>query len=277
MRLPVPMSDTQQRILYGRRRGRRLRPARQRLVDALLPRLNVDLSRAPADPRGWFGRAVREVWLEVGFGSGEHLAAQAAAYPDVGFIGCEPYLNGVAKLLTAIGEDGNDARLDTIRILMDDARPLLDHLAAGSLGRCFVLFPDPWPKTRHHRRRFIAPAQLDRLARLLAPGAELRIATDHMGYLRWILQHCLAHPDFEWLARRAADWRVRPFDWPPSRYEEKALARGAACVYLRFRRRAAGPEGGKPLPPKKAERPCRNGPERLNIRANTHTVEQSTE
>ena len=230
------MADERKQILHGRRRGRRLRPGRQALVDRLLPRLLLDPEALPADLRHCFDRSVRAVWLEIGFGGGEHLAAQAAAHPDIGFIGCEPYMNGVARLLSQIAEAPAGRPLDNIRIFADDARSLVEKMPPASLERVIVLFPDPWPKKRHHRRRFLAPAQLDLLGRAMAAGAELRVATDHMGYLRWILQHCTGHPSFRWLARGPADWRDRPADWPQTRYEEKALARGEACVYLRFLR-----------------------------------------
>jgi tRNA (guanine-N7-)-methyltransferase len=229
------------RTLYGRRRGRRLRAARQQQVDRWLPRLSIDLERVAEDPAALFGRPVRDIWLEVGFGGGEHLVRQAAQHPDIGFIGCEPYLAGIARLVGQV--DGSAAAPDNIRIFTDDARLLIERLPAACIGRVFILFPDPWPKSRHHRRRFIAPAQLDALARVMRPGAELRIATDHMEYLRWILFHCLAHRGFRWLARGPADWRQRTDDWPPTRYEDKALARGAFCAFLRFARGPGSPCG----------------------------------
>ncbi len=230
------MGDERTQILHGRRRGRRLRPGRQALVDRLLPQISVDPATLPADLRRCFGRPVDAVWLEIGFGGGEHLAAQAAAHPGIGFIGCEPYINGVARLLAEIDAAPASRPLDNIRILADDARGLVERVPAASLERVFVLFPDPWPKKRHHQRRFLAPAQLDLLARAMAPAAELRVATDHKGYLRWILQHCTGHSSFRWLARGPADWQSRPADWPQTRYEEKALARGEECFYLRFLR-----------------------------------------
>lgn len=169
----------------------------------------------------------------MGFGGGEHLAAQAAAHPETGFVGCEPFLNGVAKFLVR----AEDEALGNVRVFADDARLLLDALPDACVGRAFVLFPDPWPKARHHRRRFIAPGNLDALARVLRDGAELRMASDDMGYVRWMLFHTLGHGAFDWTARGAADWRERPDDWPATRYEAKALERGARCAYLRFRRR----------------------------------------
>jgi tRNA (guanine-N7-)-methyltransferase len=239
------MAKEDRRILYGRRRGRRLRPERARLLDQMLPALALAPEALDGDPAGWFPRPVRALWLEVGFGGGEHLARQAAAHPEIGFIGCEPFLNGVAKLFATIDAAPENTPLDNIRVFPDDARTVLDRLPDRSVDRAFILFPDPWPKVRHNRRRFVAPPQLDALARVMAPGAELRLATDHMDYLRWMLFHCLRHDSFEWLAQGPADWRERPADWPPTRYEEKALQQGTACVYLRFRRRR-GPKAAAP-------------------------------
>ncbi|SLN19216.1 tRNA (guanine(46)-N(7))-methyltransferase TrmB [Oceanibacterium hippocampi] len=232
---------------FGRRRGKPLRPRPQRLVDALLPDLRIALGDAAPgslDPMSLFPARKRAIWLEIGFGGGEHLAGQAGRHPDCGLLGAEPFLNGVAKLLGAIDEAG----LDNIRILDDDARMLLAALRPGSIERAFVLFPDPWPKSRHHRRRLVNRDTLDGLASALAPGAELRLATDHAEYGRWILWHLLDHPAFEWLPEGPGEWRRRPHDWYPTRYEEKALAGGASCLYLRAIRR---PESG-PRAPEKA-------------------------
>ena len=245
--------DRRPRVLYGRRVGRPLRADRRRLLAELLPRLTLDLRAAgpgALDPRGLFRGTVfgggtpirpRAVWLEVGFGSGEHLAAQAAAHPDIGVIGCEPFINGVAAALQHV----EAARLENVRIHPDDARTVIDALAPESLARVFVLFPDPWPKTRHAKRRFIADATLDALARVMAPGAELVLASDDMGYIRWALGRLLAHAAFAWTATCAADWRNRPAGQPATRYEEKARQKGIRPVFLVFRRgdgiRPAGP------------------------------------
>lgn len=224
------------RTLYGRRQGRPLKRGRQTALDEWLPRLSIALPpQPPLDPIGLFDTPVTDVWLEVGFGSGEHLLAQAEANPQVGIIGCEPFINGMAALLARINEQ--PARAANIRVVMDDARPLLAALADASLGRVFVLFPDPWPKTRHHKRRFIAPATLDQLARVMKPGAELRLASDDAAYVEWALEHLRAHPAFA--ARADADGRRRPPDWPETRYEAKARAAGRQPSYLAFRRRAA--------------------------------------
>lgn len=179
-----------------------------------------------------FDFPLEDIWLEVGFGSGEHLAAQARTHPAVGMLGCEPFVNGVGRLLSEIDRDG----IRNIRIHADDARDLIERLPEASIGRVFVLFADPWPKRRHHRRRFIGPDNLNGLARIMKDGAELRLASDQMPLVRWMLFHVTRHEAFEWAAQGPEDWRLRPGDWPQTRYEEKALARGETCVYLMFRR-----------------------------------------
>lgn len=224
----------QRMILYGRRRGRPLRKQRSGLLETLLPRLQVTVPETGRlDPAALFNRSVRGVWFEVGFGGGEHLAAQAAANPDVGIIGCEPFINGVAGLLQHVEAGG----LENVRIVPDDARPILDALPDACIDRAFVLFPDPWPKVRHAFRRFIGPGNLPRLSRILKDGAELRLATDDRQLSRWMLEHTWRHPDFAWTAEGPEDWRVRPADWPETRYERKALEAGRQPVFLRFRRR----------------------------------------
>jgi tRNA (guanine-N7-)-methyltransferase len=221
------------RRLYGRRRGRPLRQGRQALSESLLPRLSVALPEgAPLDPNALFAAPPAAVWLEIGFGGGEHLAEQAERHPEIGFLGSEVFENGIARLVGEIASRG----LDNIRIFADDARLLLDRLPPASLARVFILFPDPWPKRRHHKRRLVAPEALDRLAVIMQPGAELRLATDDRDYLAWMLEHLTAHPEFTWLVRRPADWRERPPDWPPTRYEEKARAAGRSPSFLRFTR-----------------------------------------
>ena len=224
-----------QRLLYGRRRGRRLRPGQRALLDQRLPPLAIALP-APGqrlDMAALFDAPVRDMWLEIGFGGGEHLAWQARTHRDVGMIGCEPFVNGVASLLAAVRDEG----LSNIRILADDARLLLDVLPGESIGRAFVLFPDPWPKRRHRKRRMIAPGTLDGIAAALRDGGELRLASDEPAHVRWMLWHAWRHPAFTWLARSARDWRERVPDWPETRYEAKARRQGRACYYLRFRRR----------------------------------------
>ncbi len=228
-----PRRAAPQRLLYGRRRGRKLRPGRQRLIARLLPRLEVVVPPSGLiDPRTLFDGPVSEVWIEVGFGAGEHLAAQARAHPEVGLIGCEPYIQGVAALLSRVAAH----HLGNVRVLADDARVLLEALPEASVGRLFALFPDPWPKTRHHKRRFINSQTLDVLARILRDRAELRLATDVDEHCRWMLYHLGRHKSFVWLARTPRDWRERPDDWPATRYEEKARGQGDQPVFLRFRR-----------------------------------------
>jgi tRNA (guanine-N7-)-methyltransferase len=223
--------------LYGRRRARPLRPGQLRLKQELLPQLALSLPNAgPFDPFAAFAKEPREVWLEIGFGAGEHLAAQAERHPEIGFIGCEVFEDGIVRLVGEVARRG----LDNVRLFAHDARLLLDRLPPASLGRVFILFPDPWPKKRHHKRRLVAPATLDRLAAVMRDGAELRLATDDRDCLAWMLQHVTAHPDFLWLARRPADWRERPADWPATRYEQKARAAGRSPAFLRFQRRARG-------------------------------------
>jgi tRNA (guanine-N7-)-methyltransferase len=235
-------------LLYGRRRGRRLRPGQRRLLDTLLPRLRLELpGEGTLDPRLLFGKDVRPVWLEIGFGAGEHLAAQAVREPERGFIGCEVFENGIAKLLGEIERLG----LGNVRLFIDDARLLIDTLAEASLERVFILFPDPWPKQRHHKRRILSKATLDALAHAMCDGGELRLATDDMDYLAWMLERTTAHAAFEWLARGPRDWRERPADWPETRYQMKAVAAGRRPAFLRLVRRtrpktaaSAGHRGG---------------------------------
>jgi len=228
--------------LYGRRKGPSLSAHQTGLIATLLPQLAL-VPQAGRDPREYFAQLLQEVWLEIGFGAGEHLAWQAEKNPHIGIIGVEPYVAGQAKLLTklsspvygggahAVGGEGSNIRLYT-----EDARDVIAALPDASLSRIFILFPDPWPKTRHHKRRFIQVEMLDRLARVMTQGAELRFATDDPGYLVWALERLSAHFAFAWSANAAEDWRTRPSDWPQTRYEAKAIAAGRPCTYLRFQR-----------------------------------------
>ncbi len=222
------------RSSHGRRRGRPLRANRKALLETLLPRLEVALPPAGGgfDLAALFGDA-EALWLEIGFGAGEHLAWQAARHPDIAFLGAEFFVNGVAGMLREI----EAAQLENVRVYQGDGRDLLDVLPENSVARAFLLFPDPWPKLRHHNRRIVQPEVLDRFAAVLRDNAELRMATDHRGYLRWMLQLATAHPAFRWLATGPRDWRQRPADWPATRYERKALGEGRAPAYLRFVRR----------------------------------------
>jgi tRNA (guanine-N7-)-methyltransferase len=234
--VPAADQDTppHRELFYGRRRGRPLRVGQRERQAVLLPRVSFALPPSGRlDPAGLFPASPREVWLEIGFGGGEHLAEQAVGNPDIGFVGCEVFKNGVVKLLGEIERRG----LCNVRIFADDARRLLAALAPRSIARVFILFPDPWPKARHHKRRLVSAATLDRLAEIMTDGAELRLATDDGGYLSWMLQYATAHADFVWAARRPTDWRERPKDWPATRYEAKARKAGRTPGFLRFVRR----------------------------------------
>jgi tRNA (guanine-N7-)-methyltransferase len=222
--------------LYGRRKGPKLSPHKEELRRTLLPRLALKLSPG-ADPRTYFspppggeagdpgfvpgepGGGIEDVWLEIGFGAGEHLLALARAHPDIGLIGAEPYEAGVAKLLTKIADNPPP----NLRLHEGDARDIVAALPDAALGKVFLLFPDPWPKTRHHKRRFVQMEMLDRLARVMKPGAELRVASDDADYVAWTLERVLNHPAFAWTAMGPDDWRRRPGDWHETRYEAKAL------------------------------------------------------
>jgi len=234
------------RKLFGRRKGPALSVRQKDLMQTLLPSLQLvpEPGRAPA---GYFANA-SEVWLEIGFGAGEHLLWQAGAHPNIGVIGVEPYVAGIAKLLSKLtslspagGEGQGEGTLSrpphNIRLYTHDARDVIAALPDASVSRVFLLFPDPWPKKRHHKRRFVQMEMLDQLARIMRKGAEFRFATDDYGYRLWTLERLCAHPAFTWLARSPEDWRARPADWPQTRYEAKAIAAGRICTYLRFVRR----------------------------------------
>jgi len=230
------VSDPQthpQRWLYGRRRGRALRQGQRRLKEVLLPRVAFALGEGGSlDPRRLFPHPVDAVWLELGFGAGEHLAAQAAAHRAIGCIGAEVFENGVVKLLAVIERE----HLDNIRLFIDDGRRLIAALPSASIARTFILFPDPWPKERHKKRRLVAQETLDALARVMGDGAELRLATDDEDYAAAMRDCVAAHPLFV----GGEEARERPADWPPTRYEQKALAAGRNPLYLRTLRRARG-------------------------------------
>lgn len=224
------------RNFYGRLKGKGLRPSQEAYLDEDLASLSpgpvsweANPERHPLDLASLFGD--REVWLEIGFGGGEHLVHQAVSNPGIGLIGCEPYINGVAMLLGKVRKAG----VSNLRIHPGDARDLFDVLPSSSISKAFLLYPDPWPKKRHHRRRFVTPEHLEPLARVMAPGAELRIATDIPDYVRQTLEQVPRH-GFTWTAQRAADWRVPWDDWLSTRYEQKALREGRTPHYLTFLR-----------------------------------------
>jgi len=217
------------RLIYGRRQGHRLHKKQARLAADLLPKVSPDLSSFER-PRAWFGKTFSSYALEIGFGGGEHLAARAAQQPDCGFIGCEPFINGVVKLLTVIADEGRD----NLAVYQDDARNLLDALPDESLAVIYLLYPDPWPKTRHHKRRFMNAENLAAMHRVLQPKGEFFLASDVVDYVNWSLVQIKRHNGFDWPVSCADDWRAPPPDWPGTRYEAKALAAGRKSSYLRF-------------------------------------------
>lgn len=223
------------RNFYGRIHGKTLKPAQQRYLAEDLPRLRVpavDWDENPSRTALNLDTLVDgPLWLEIGFGGGEHLVHQATQNPSVGFIGCEPFVNGVAMCLGKIRRSG----VSNVRLHPGDARDLFDVLPDGSVAKAFLLYPDPWPKARHHRRRFVTPEHLDPLARVMAPGAELRVATDIPDYVRQTLEE-VPPAGFRWTAEGPTDWRAPWHDWPSTRYEAKALREGRTPHYLTFLR-----------------------------------------
>ena len=224
------------RNFYGRRKGQHLKDSQERYLAEDLAALSpgpvdwdVNPDRNTLDLDARFGG--KEVWLEVGFGGGEHLVHQAASNAHVGIIGCEPYINGVAMLLGKIRKAG----VENLAVYPGDARDLFDVLAPQSISKAFLLYPDPWPKTRHHRRRFVTSEHLQPLAHALKPGAEFRVATDIPDYVRQTLEE-VPRAGFEWLGEGPSDWRVAWPDWYSTRYEQKALREGRVPHYLTFRK-----------------------------------------
>jgi tRNA (guanine-N7-)-methyltransferase len=223
------MDITQFRLLsFSRRIGKSLRPAQKQLMAELLPKLSLSLPALPAllDVDQLFGKRPQSLWMEIGFGSGEHLAMQAEQNPDVSMIGCEPYINGVVQLLKHV----ESQQLDNIRLWTDDAVQLLEQLPDQALGRLFILFPDPWPKVRHHKRRIISDNMLDLVAKKLQIGGELRLATDHVEYAEWMQEHLQRHPKFA----ASEDTHTPPADWIKTRYQEKAEKEGRPPIFFRY-------------------------------------------
>jgi tRNA (guanine-N7-)-methyltransferase len=218
---------------FGRRKGHRLRSHQADLIARLLPQLTFDLGgQSPADLRALFDPPVEDVRLEIGFGGGEHLIAEACAFPDVGFIGCEPYVNGMAKILAQI-----EARdIGNIRLIATDAAELLAWAPPRSLRRVDLIHPDPWPKRRHWKRRFVQDATVAGLARVLKGDGEFRFVSDIDDYCAWTLSHVLRAPQFVWTAERAQDWRAPWPDYTMTRYGRKAEREGRRAAYLLFRR-----------------------------------------
>ena len=214
---------------YGRIKSRTLKPAQAALFDSLLPTIAIP-GEGPIDPRALMPGA-RAAWLEIGFGGGEHMAQQAARHPDVVILGCEPFLNGVGSALRHIDQGG----LKNVRVHAGDTRPVLERLPDESLERVFVLFPDPWPKARHQKRRLVQPETLAEFVRVLKPGGRFRFVTDWKDYAAWTLERALKEPGLRWLADEAADWRIAPPDHITTRYEEKRLG-DTAPIFLEFER-----------------------------------------
>ncbi len=215
--------------LYGRRAGHKLRDAQAALVEELLPELAVP--DGLLDAATLFG-SPRSIELEIGFGAGEHLAGQAAMRPEIGFIGCEPFLNGVVGALGHI----RDGALTNIRLHMGDALDVLTRLPDASLERVYLLHPDPWPKARHAKRRFMNAGPIDIVAAKLKPGGEFRFGTDHPVYVAHAMMVMAGRKDFTWQAHTAQDFLTRPADWPETRYERKARRLGHEVWYFRYLR-----------------------------------------
>ncbi len=214
---------------YGRRRGKRLRQAQASRVETGLPALRIPAD-GPVDPAALFGTVAQDVRLEIGFGGGEHLAAEAERHPQTGFIGVEAFVNGVAKLVAEVETRG----LANVRVHDGDASLLLPRLPDAAFARVDLLYPDPWPKRRQRKRRFVSDARLAEIVRVLRPGGLFRFATDIDDYAAWTLMHAARQPGLAWAASRADDWRL-PWDgWTRTRYEAKALREGRTPTYLTF-------------------------------------------
>ena len=220
-----------ERGFFGRRVGKQLKPAQAAAIERHLDRLRIDLDAPPPEPLSTlFEARIESVRLEIGFGGGEHLLHRARENPSIGFIGVEPFINGMAKLLRVVENEP----LANLRVHDDDAVRLLDWLPAGSISRIELLYPDPWRKARHHKRRFVNAANLDRIERALVPDGTFHFASDWADYVNWTLAQVRSHGRLSWLASRAADWRT-PFEgWPGTRYEAKAKREGRVPAYLRF-------------------------------------------
>ncbi len=229
-----PRRSRSTEAFYGRRRGKTLRPMQSGALERVLDALALDLeSPAPSDLRTLFKAQVEAVWLEIGFGGGEHLEHEARRLPETGFIGVEPFVNGMAKLTASLDE----TPIRNVRLHDDDATVLLDWLPEASLDGIDLLYPDPWPKKKHWKRRFVSPVNLDRFARVVKPGGLFRFASDIDTYVNWTLIHIRDHGAFEWLADGPEDWHTPYEAWPGTRYEAKAIRERRKPAYLTFKRR----------------------------------------
>ncbi|MGB3389757.1 MAG: tRNA (guanosine(46)-N(7))-methyltransferase TrmB [Pseudaminobacter sp.] len=229
-----PRRSRSTEAFFGRRHGKAIRPQQAAALETGLAKYRLDLtSPAPGDLRKLFAAPVSAVRLEIGFGGGEHLHHIASSQPQTGFIGVEPFVNGMARLMTTLGQ----APLPNLRVYDDDATRILDWLPDGCLSGIDLLYPDPWPKKKHWKRRFVSRANLDRFARVMAKGAQFRFASDIDTYVNWTLLLCRSHEAFDWQAIEAADWHQPYPGWVRTRYEAKAVREGRRPAYLTFIRR----------------------------------------
>ena len=226
---PSDQTAEGQRAFFGRRKGHKLRAHQADLIAQLLPRLTVDISGV-TDPTELFDTPIDNIRLEIGFGGGEHLIAEASKFPNTGFIGCEPYVNGMAKILSLI-ETNN---IGNIRLFAGDASELLAWLPTHALARIDLIHPDPWPKRRHWKRRFVQDATIAAMTRVLNPSGEFRFVSDISDYCAWTLAHFARSPNFVWTAERAADWREPWPEYTMTRYGRKAKREGRDAAYLIF-------------------------------------------
>jgi len=232
--MPAERRSRSSEAFFGRRHGKAIRPQQAQALAELLPKYAIDPGVPPPEPlTALFKAPVESVHIEIGFGGGEHLLSRARSEPAHGFIGIEPFVNGMARLMRALQE----GPLDNLRVYGDDATRVLDWLPPASIAGIDLLYPDPWPKKRHWKRRFVSDVNLDRFARVLRPGGVFRFASDVDSYVNWTLLHCRRHEAFEWTAKFADDWRKPYPGWPGTRYEAKALREGRRPAYLTFVRR----------------------------------------
>lgn len=225
--------EAERRAFFGRRSTHKLYPTQQKLVEELLPQIEIDLDKGALDISALYPDAPNApLYLEVGFGGGEHLARHAKTHAGRNYIGCEPFMGGVGKMLSQIDRE----KLKNVRLYREDALHLLRALPDKALDGAFLLYPDPWPKKKHHKRRFVNPVTLGELSRVLKPGAEFRVATDIDDYATWVLAHMVRRDDFIWRPEKAGEWRQPWADWSPTRYEQKAKREGRDSYYFSFYR-----------------------------------------